>query len=250
MALGLMSRSSVDPTQSPESPPANPDNMTGAENVGSGQGVAAEQRIWISSAQFTLFDDTQRQYAGPYADHTLQQVREEAFRLLTSLRRKANGILLNFTSARELDWTKPAFDFPNGEISERLEEIAGPFEGTIRLRAIIEVDVINPNEETLAKLVASHLRALDVLRIGYHFSFAEPDAALPSHALTRLQSTYPILSWDPDSGAEVALPHGLRLMVRTTPEEIGIALATRYPFQLEQRVKEFSVREFVEWLRT
>ncbi|HEV2890464.1 MAG TPA: toll/interleukin-1 receptor domain-containing protein [Frankiaceae bacterium] len=205
--------------------------------------------LWISSAQFRLFADTARNYGAPFGDHTAQQVREEALGLLTGLRRKANGILLNFIAAKELDWADPRFKFPNGEVSERIEDLPGPFDGSIIKRAVVDVEVINPREEQLAKLVSSQLEALGVLRVGYQFSIRPPDTDLPARVLQRLQDTYPILSWDPSVGAEVALPDDLHVMVRTSAEEIAIGLETKYPFQLERRAQQFSIREFVDWLR-
>jgi hypothetical protein len=225
--------------------------IIGTDKLSTVEAVTAARTVWISSVQFTLFEDTVRQYGGPFAEyHTATEVREEALKLLATLRRKANGILLNFISARSLDWSDPRFKFPNGQVSERIEDIAGPFDGTIRNRAVVDVEVINPNEERLTKLVSSQLEALGVLRVTYQFSLSPPDEDLSARALEKLQETYSILSWDAATGAEVALPDDVRLTVRTTSEEISIAIETRYPFQLERRAKEFSVRDFVEWLRT
>lgn len=210
---------------------------------------AIQPELWISSAQFRLFADTTRSYGSPFGEHSGQQVREEALALLSVLRRKAYGILLNFIPARDLEWSDPRFKFPNGEVTERIEEVSGPFDGTIVKRAVVDVEVINPKEEQLGKLISSQLASLGVLRVGYQFSLRPPDEDLPGRALQRLQDEYAILSWDPESGAEVALPDDLRVVVRAAPEEIAIALETRYPFQLERRAQQFSIRDFVDWLR-
>lgn len=224
------------------------ESIVGADRVLK-QADTLDSELWISSAQFRLFDETTRTYGSPFGEHSGQQVREEALGLLAALRRKANGILLNFIAARDVDWNDPRFKFPNGEITERIEEVPGPFDGTIVNRAVVDVEIINPSEVQLARLVSSQLAALGVLRVGYQFSLRPPDSDLPSRALQRLQDEYAILSWDPLVGAEVALPDDLRVLVRAAPEEIAIALETRYPFQLEKRAQSFSVREFAEWLR-
>lgn len=222
--------------------------IVGNDRVLAEQDVAPAD-LRISSAQFRLFDQTTRCYGSPFAEHTGAQVREEAIGLLAVLRRKANGILLNFIPASDLDWTNPRFKFPNGDVSERIEEVPGPFEGTIVNHAVVDVVVINPREESLSKLVSSQLASLGVLRVGYQYSIHPPDNKLPAKVLQKLQDSYSILSWDADAGAEVALSDDLRVVVRTTTEEIAIAMETRYPFQLEKRAQQFSVREFVEWLR-
>jgi hypothetical protein len=224
------------------------EGIVGAERVLAEQD-AVPPAVWISSAQFRLFDDTTRSYGAPFGEHNRHLVREEALALLSVLRRKANGILLNFISARDLDWTDPRFKFPNGEVTEHIEEVPGSFDGTIVNRAVVDVEVINPKEEQLGKLVSSQLAALGVLRVGYQFSLRPPDEGFPARALQRLQDEYAILSWDPESGAEVALPDDLRVVVRAAPEEVAVALETRYPFQLETRAQQFSIRDFVNWLR-
>ena len=222
--------------------------IVGDEHVGSVRAAIPTTRLSLASAHLTLFEDTDRLYGGPHAAHTSEQVREEAFTRLASLRRKANGILLNFIPAQEFDWTNPPFTFPNGTISERVEEIAGPFTGAIANRAIVDVDVINPDEDSLAALVSAELALSNVLRLGYQFVFAPADNDLPSQALARLQSTYPIVSWDSISGAEVALPNDLRAKVRVTAEDLSVIIeGRRYLF--EARAKDFSAREFVDWLR-
>ncbi|GGZ10465.1 toll/interleukin-1 receptor domain-containing protein [Streptomyces poonensis] len=211
-------------------------------------GPAAERQMWISSARFSLYADTVKTYGGLSADHTQDEVREEAVRLLTELRKKANGILLNFIPVSAIDFSNPAFSFPNGEITERIDDLGGELVGTIGNRAVLDVDIVNPDPSLLTKLASAALKDLGVLSVGYQFSITPPVNELPRMVLEKLRDDYSILSWDPDSGAEVALPDDMRIIVSASPGSIGIRLETKYPFQLEQRANRFSINQFMEWL--
>jgi hypothetical protein len=112
------------------------------------------------------------------------------------------------------------------------------------------VEVLNPDEDRLSKLISSKLESLGVARAVYTFFLSPPVPKLPQITLERLQEKYVILGWGPEYGAEVELPDDLKLSVRCTEEEITIAIETEYQFQFEERAKEFSVRKFVDWLLT
>lgn len=205
------------------------------------------RKLRFSSAQFTLYADTTRAYGGT-GEHDELSTREEATQNLVQLRRRANGVLLNFVDADEVVWDDPAFKFPNGEIAERVVEIGGSFTGSLALRSIVEVSVLNPDESRVETLVSTQLENLGVLAVSYQFILGTPVPDLTRWALKKLQRRYSILGWDQAAGAEVALPDDVRLTVRTTSELVEVTIETRYPFQLKRGVQNFSVREFVDWL--
>ncbi|ASQ95628.1 toll/interleukin-1 receptor domain-containing protein [Streptomyces sp. 11-1-2] len=207
-----------------------------------------ERQVWLSSARFSLYEDTVKTYGGLSMEHSQDEVREEAVRRLSRLRKKANGILLNFIPIANIDFSNPAFTFPNGEVTERVEEFGGDVTGTIANRSILDVDVVNPDPDSLSKLVAKTLKGLGVLGVGYQFSITPPVENLPRIALEKLRGTYPVLAWDPESGTEVALPDDVRVTVSAAPGSIGIDVRTKYPFQFEMRVDQFSANKFIEWL--
>lgn len=210
--------------------------------------VPMGRQLVISSVRLELQKETAKCYGGLTHDHDKDDVQEDAVDLLKSLRRRANGVLLNFVSASEMDFSSRYPKFPNGDLSERVEDIEGLIIGTICKRAIVEVEVLNPNEERLAKLISSKLESLGVAKVIYSFFLSPPVPDFPQRALERLQEKYVILGWDPEHGTEVELPDDLKLAVRCTEEEITVALETKYRFQFEKRAKEFSVRNFVDWL--
>lgn len=181
-------------------------------------------------------------------DFDKSEVQEEAEELLKLLRKQANGILLNFIQASEMDFSVPYPKFPNGEVSGRIRDIPGPFDGSIRKQATVQIELLNPDEKRLNKLMSSNLETLGVSRVIYSFLLSPPISNLPQYILEQLQANYVILGWEPDSGAEIEMPDDLKLSVSCTEESITIAIETKYQFQFEKRAKGFLVRNFVEWL--
>ncbi len=203
----------------------------------------------LASVVLQLRSETSKYFGGMHGyEYTKEEVEEEAVQLIKTLRRKANGILLNFSSASEMDFSSFRPKFPNGELSESTSDSTGDLVGTFTKEAVIDVEIVNPDEEKLNQLVSSKLESLGVSKAVYSFLVSPPIEGLAQQALERLQNEYVILGWDPDDGADVELPDDLKLSVACTEERIRLGIETKYRFQFEKRAKEFSVRQFVVWL--
>jgi hypothetical protein len=205
--------------------------------------------IQLGSVTLQLRQQTNKSYGGPLGDaFSKKEVEAEASDLVRELRRRANGVLLNFVQASEMDFSSPHPRFPNGEIISYTSDSGGEFVGTISKKAIVEVRVLSPDEKKLAELVSTKLESLGVNRATYSFLLSTPISGLAQRALSKLQNSYVLLGWDPNDGADVELPDDLRLSVFCDDETIRLSVETKYSFQFQKRAKEFSVREFVGWL--
>lgn len=209
----------------------------------------AAREMTLASVILQLRAETDKYYGGGYGDaHTKEDVEEEADELLKTLRRKANGVLLNFIPASEMDFSSPYPKFPNGQVTGSTEDVGGDFTGTFGRRAIVEVEVLNPDEKRLNQLVSSRIESLGVAKLVYTFAISPPIDGLPQLGLERLQRDYVILGWDPVNGADVELPDDVKLSVSFTDERVRLGIETKYSFQFEPRAKAFSVRNFIEEL--
>jgi hypothetical protein len=206
-------------------------------------------KLSLVSVALQLQSETSKYYGGAFGEsHTKEEVQEEAVHQLKALRRRANGILLNFISADDMDFSSPQPKFPNGEMSEFTRDGTGEFVGTFNKEVVVEVEIVNPDEKKLNQLVSSKLESLGVSHAVYTFVVTPRLQGLPQRALNRLQKEYVILGWDPDQGVDVELPDDLKLSVACTEEKVRVGIETKYQFQFEERAKEFSVRQFVAWL--
>ncbi len=211
----------------------------------------AKPELILSSVTLQLRLKTDKYYGGPMLEespHDKREVTAEARDLLKHLRRKANGLLLNFMSAAEMDFTSPYPKFPNGELTEAIEDASGEWVGTFAKEAVLDVEVLNPDEKKLDQLVSTTLESFGVSKAVYSFAISPAIPGLPQQVLERLQGRYVILGWDPENGADVELPDDLRISVASTEERIRLGIETKYSFQFGKRAKEFSVREFIDWL--
>lgn len=202
----------------------------------------------LESVVLQLRSETHKFFGVNDNTFTKESVKEEVTELIKDLRRKAHGILLNFLSASEMDFSTPNPKFPNGELYESIIDSPGDLIGTFTNKAVVDLEIIDPDEKKLNKLISENLESLGVSRIIYSFLVSPPIAGLDQQTLQRLQKEYIILGWDQQDGADVELPDDLKLSVACTEERINIGIETKYSFQFETRAKEFSVRQFVMWL--
>jgi hypothetical protein len=207
--------------------------------------TTAHRQVIISSIRLQLAEETDKHYG---FDHNFdkEDVAEEAHEKVQALRRRASGILLNFVSASQMDFSSKYFQFPNGGITDRIEDVSGPFTGSIAKKAIVEVEAPNPKDAKLNELVSSKLSRLGVSRVTYIFAISPPIIRLAQQMLTKLQEKYVILGWDSERGADIELPDDLQVSIRCSDEQIGLTLETKYQFQMDSRTKNFSVREFID----
>ncbi len=147
-----------------------------------------------------------------------------------------------------MDFTSLIPKFPNGEYSEKIVDKQGTFNATLIKRAIVEVKVFNPEEKKVNSLVSSRLVQLGVGKITYEYFFSPPIINLTEKIIEKIQDNYVILGWDKETGAEVELSDDLKISIWASDEQIKISLGTKYQFQFEKRLKEFSIKEFIEWL--
>lgn len=210
--------------------------------------IPAKRELFLSSLSLFLLDETVKYYGGAFNEFDKNEVGKEAQSLVEILRRRANGVLLYFVDVSEIDLYSPYPNFPNGDYSEKIEDVKGDLVGTVKKKVTIEVQILNPDESKVSKLISSELETLGVNKITYMFTISPPVTNLVQHVLKRLQDKYVILEWDIKQGAKIRLPDDLQLWVWGDDEQLRLSLETKYEFQFEKRAKQFSVKDFIKWL--
>jgi hypothetical protein len=229
------------------------ENYFGADAIAHVAPTEGEAELFLFSVRFCLQATTVKYYGVPGVA-TEEEVRHEAAELVRKLRKRAIGTLLNFIRGSDIDFSELNFNaqyswFPNGNLTDHFVEIEGDFTGSLKMCSIVEVEVLNPEERKLADLVSRKLDSLGVTKVIYSFLLSPPRSHLPQRSVDRLQAAYVITGYDLDEGAELELQDDISLSVRCTEEEIEIALEKKRPFlSLSKLAKEFSVRDFVDWL--
>jgi len=209
--------------------------------------ISAKRELFLSSLSLFMVGETVKYY-GAFTEFDKREVEKDVQSLLEKLRRRANGILLYFVDVSEIDLSSPYPRFPNGDYSEKIEDIEGDFVGTVKKKVTVEVRIFNPEESKVSRLISSELETLGVNRITYTFTLSPLVTNLQQHILKHLQDKYIILEWDQKEGAKIRLPDDLQLWLWSDDEQLRLSLETKYEFQFEERVKQFSVKDFIKRL--
>ena len=107
---------------------------------------------------------------GPFCDgftkDDLVNNREKVQRLL---RKRANGILMNFVPLSDFDLQSPMPKYKNGVYDESVEEISGCTTSSICEKVMAKATVFNPDAKKLDELIKTKLDKLYVTSLAYIF---------------------------------------------------------------------------------
>ena len=161
---------------------------------------------------------------------------------------------MNFVSINDFDFQSDLPKFKNGLYEERVEKKSGSTSGSICEQIQVEALVFNPNEKRVKRLLDERLDVLSVNAVTFGFSVAVKDddsiLELGKRCLNKIQDQYLILSYDNVEGARVEIGDDFYLSFMPFENVIKVKLCTKYDWQFERRMKDFSIIEFVEKLVT
>lgn len=215
-------------------------------------GTALDDGISISSIAFEISQKTDVE-VGPFSEGiTTKDLEENQNTILRSLRKKAHGILLNFVSAEDFDFQSDLPKYKNGMYEEEVIKISGGTSGSICERITVEAAVFNPDNKKVKRLLDDRLSVLNINAITFGFSIPTDENKtmwdIGKHCLHKLQEEYIILSYDNSEGAKVEIGNDFYLSLMATDSLIKLRLSTKYDFQFEDRMKKFSVIDFLKEL--
>ena len=206
----------------------------------------------LTSISFEITEKTPVEI-GPYNEGiTTSDLKESRNQLLRTLRKKANGILMNFVSTSDFDFQSDLPKFKNGLYEERVEKKPGSTSGSVCEQIQVEALVFNPDERRVKRLLDERLKVLSVNAVTFGFSLAvkDGDSILEAgkRCLDKIQDQYIILSYDNIEGARVEISDDFYLSFMPFENVIKVKLSTKYDWQFEKKMKDFSIIEFVEKL--
>lgn len=112
--------------------------------------------------------------------------------------------------------------------------------------------MFNPNEKRVKRLLDERLDVLNVNAITFGFSVAAKNGdsvfEIGKRCLNRIQDQYIIVSYDNVEGARVEIGEDFYLSFMPFENVIKVKLSTKYDWQFERKIKDFSIIEFVEKL--
>lgn len=206
----------------------------------------------VSSVAFSISEDTSVQ-VGPFHESiTMDDLKEDRQRVLSDLRKKAYGILMNFVSATDFDFRSEKPKFTNGLYEESVIKKEGSTNGSICERVTVETVVYNPSMAKVNRLMKERLEILNINAITLGFSLPLKDGEsmldVGKRCFKKIQEDYIILSYDSTDGAKIEIAADFYLSLLFSEEIMKVKLTTKYSFQFEKKMKEFSVFAFIREL--
>ena len=203
----------------------------------------------IASVGFEVSEETDVQI-GPFIEGlTANDLEESKRQLLTQMRKKASGILMNFVSVSDFDFLSPIPRFKNGFYEEKTYKKTGDTVGSICEKVRVEATVFNPDENKVYRLMNDRLEVLNVNAMSFGLSVRLQDGEqvidVGRRCLQKIQEQYTILEYDNIEGAKVELSEDFYLSLLVTEDIINIKLSTKYDFQFIGRMKGFSFSAFM-----
>lgn len=184
-------------------------------------------------------------YCNEFTKDDLVNNREEVQRLL---RKRANGILVNFVPLSDFDLQSPVPKYKNGVYDESVEEISGSTVSSICEKVMAKATVFNPDAKKLDELIKTKLDKLFVTSLAYTFSIPFQENDFDKKCMKRIQDNYSIISYDFEDGATIEYDSNFFVSVKCTPEKIRIKLQAEYDSTFSKKVINFSPLEFITWL--
>ncbi len=209
----------------------------------------SQEGMAVSSVSFAISKDTSVEL-GPFNESmTMSDLVEDRNRVLDELRKKAFGILMNFVSASDFDFSSEKPKFTNGLYDESIVKKEGSTSGSICECITVEAMVFNPSMSKLNRLLEERLSVLNINAISFGFALElgenETMMDIGKRCLQKIQDDYIILSYDSSDGAKIEISDDFYLSLQPSEEVMKVKLSTKYDFQFENKMKVFSVFDFI-----
>lgn len=209
--------------------------------------------IVVSSIAFSISEDTTVQVGGYYNEcMTMGDLKEDRERVLSDLRKKAYGILMNFVSANDFDFQSEKPKFTNGLYEESVIKKAGSWDDSVRECITVETVVYNPSMDKVTRLMKERLGILSInaIVLGFSIPLKEGESMLDvgKRCFQKIQEDYIILSYDSSDGAKIEMAEDFYLSLLFSDDIMKVKLSTKYRWQFEEKMKAFSVFDFIKEL--
>lgn len=203
----------------------------------------------LASISFSISETTIVEIGPWNSGVTPEDLIDDRDRILADLRKRAYGILMNFVPAYEFDFRSDKPKFTNGVYEESVTKIAGTFDGGIREKITVEAVVFNPSLKTVMQMMKDRLEVLGVSAITFGILIPIDENRtmidIQKKCLKKIQEEYIIISYDPIEGARIEVSNDLYVSVQFSDEQVKVRLSSKYNWDFVEKVRSFSVFDFI-----
>jgi len=202
----------------------------------------------LSGIVFGISKETNISIGGVINEFSKEDLIIDRENILKDLRKKANGILLNFVPLSDFDLQSPIPKYKNGMYNEFIEIVSGPFDASICEKITIQATIYNPDESKMSALVHNKLDKLHATSLTYVFSIPLKEEGFDKKCIKKIQDSYQIISYDFEEGATIEYDGNFFISIKCTYEQISVKLNSTYHFSFSRDAAKFIVKEFINWL--
>lgn len=202
----------------------------------------------LTGAVFGLSKETDISIGPLCMEFTKEDLLNDRAKIQRVLRKRANGILMNFVSLSDFDLQSPIPKYKNGVYDEVIEQISGDVTSSISEKVIATATVFNPDPQKIDELVKKQLDKLYVNSLTYIFSLPSKNDLFDKKCMQRIQDNFSIISYDFEDGATIAYEDDFFLSIKCTLEKIQIKIQAKYDSTFLKKAVKFSPIEFIHWL--
>lgn len=163
---------------------------------------------FLTSAVFGLSKETDVSIGPMCTCFTEEDLVVNREKIKKDLRKRANGILMNFVPLSDFDLQSPVPKYKNGVYEEQIEQKSGSIEPSICEKIVATVTIYNVDAEKLNLLVKNQLNKLYATSLTYVFSLPIQKSEFDKQCVERIQSHYSIISYDFDDGVTIEYDDG------------------------------------------
>jgi len=164
------------------------------------------------------------------------------------LRKKANGVLMNFVPLSDFDLQSPIPKFKNGSYDETIERVAGKFDASVSENVSVQATIFNPEYAKIYDLVKNKLDKLRANTLTYIFTIPFQSEGFDKKCMQKIQDNYSIISYDYDEGATIEYNSNFFISIKCTLEQVFMKLHTEYGFSFSKKAASFIPDDFIKWI--
>lgn len=202
----------------------------------------------LTSVVFGMSKETDISIGPHYEEFTKEDLIKNREKIKRELRKRANGILMNFVPPSDFDLQSPIPKYKNGVYDEYVEQTTGAWESSICEKISATTTVFNPDSKKINELVKKQLETLGVTSLTYVFTLTRQIDEYDKKCMQRIQDNFSIISYDFEDGATIEYESDFFLSVKCTLEQIQIKIQAKYYFTFSKKAITFSPTDFINWL--
>lgn len=207
------------------------------------------RELTLTSIGFTMSGETVNYEYDDYS--AVDFIAKDCNRVLSELRGKAYGLLMNFVPIEEIEIGSEVPHFTNGIYNESIEVVPGDYIGKCcKQRVTLKVIVFKPNVEKVGLLVEQNfdMMLFNSMTFGFSFPIKAPDTyeIVGKRCLKKLLKDHVVIGNDTEYGAKIRYSEDSYLSLGVSNEQIKITLSSNSAILLRRKLKEFDACQYIK----